>query len=188
MIVNFLTPRLGDAHPNNHLLADYFTGWFIHNQFSVLVAKDVSFAQYEQKFQQELLNQYYPDGGNFEHAMHYHEHGSEMVMIFCLLSDKSNIEQVVLKRIKRIMQFQLKLMSDENCAWELGDTTEDTLLPLDNSTGWSLGTLKQVYQHYFGKGVELTNRQVLTHKAFWLLNCQAKLTENRIEKRSKYTS
>ena len=181
--INFLAPRLGDAHPNNHMLADYFSGWFINHQFAPLIPANRDFSHYEVQFHKELLKQFYPDGGNFEHAMHYHEHGTEMVTIYCLLKPKEQIPTEVSERIERMMNFQVSLMDQQGRAWELGDTTEDTLLPLDSTTGWSLLTIQQVHQQYFGLKQKDKRIEPITHKAFWLLD-RDKYSSNELVKNS----
>lgn len=166
--VAYLAPRLGHAHPNNHLLADYFVGWLINATFPELIPSEYDFSQYELLWQKELLRQFYPDGGCFEHAVHYHEHGCEMALIYRLMSDEKSRPNSVNDRISEMIKYQIRLNGFHQKPWPLGDTTEDTLLPLDHTTGWSSALLGAVHQRVYQN--QSQNKLGKTdNKAFWLL-------------------
>ena len=164
----FLVPRIGKSHPNNHLLADYFAGWLLNQWFPELIPETADFSHYEEKWQQELLRQFYPDGGCFEHAIHYHEHGCEMAIMYRLTTSQPLPEEVE-ARIKSMLQFQVKLNGPHCKPWPLGDTTEDTLLPLDITTGWSPRTIQHIYNDLYPESPPSIHDDQSDYKAFWLL-------------------
>lgn len=167
--IAFLAPRLGKAHPNNHLLADYFIGWFIYHSFPELIPELYDFSHYEVLWQQQLLRQFYRDGGCFEHALHYHEHGCEMAIIYCLLSKEADMPLAVRTRIAAMLAFQVKLNGVSCQPWPLGDTTEDSLLPLDQTLGWSCVSIVQVFNCFYPQSADAATTHAGTLKSFWLL-------------------
>jgi hypothetical protein len=170
--VLYLGPNLGNSHPNNHLLADYFVGWLLQHMFPELIPETMDFSGYEDKWQAELQQQFYLDGGSFEHAVHYHEHGCELLMIYRLLAPPDTVSLDLDQHIGRILRFQASLNGPLCRPWALGDTTEDTLLPLDASFGWSSQAILAVHnQLYPGQALPFPDAK-LDQKAFWLLSGQ----------------
>lgn len=164
----YLAPILGNAHSNNHLLADYFVGWLIYTSFPELIPSEYDFSIYEKLWQEELLKQFYEDGGCFEHSMHYHEHGCEMALIYRLMCDEVKLPEVVNHRIKNMLLFQNSLNGFYNKPWALGDTTEDTLIPLDETMGWSSATFINAAQYFYDNNSH-TSGQVFDHKSIFLM-------------------
>ena len=182
--VLYLGPNLGNSHPNNHLLADYFVGWLLQYMFPELIPETMDFSAYEEKWQAELRQQFYLDGGSFEHAVHYHEHGCELLMIYRLLADPTAISIDLDQHIGRILRFQARLNGPLCRPWALGDTTEDTLLPLDATFGWSSQAILAVHNHlYPGKALPFPAAQ-LDQKAFWLLSGQQPGVVKAVKERS----
>lgn len=168
--VNYLGPNLGHSHPNNHLLADYFVGWLLHYMFPDLLPETMDFSGYEEKWQEQLRQQFYPDGGSFEHAMHYHEHGCELLIIYRLLVDPCTISSDLDRHIGCILRFQARLNGPMCRPWAIGDTTEDTLLPLDATFGWSSQAVLAVHNHLYPAQALPFATDGLDQKAFWLLS------------------
>lgn len=182
--VLYLGPNLGNSHPNNHLLADYFVGWLLQYMFPELIPRTMDFSGYEDKWQAELKQQFYPDGGSFEHAIHYHEHGCELLLIYRLLADPEAVSLDLDQHIGRILRFQASLNGPLCRPWALGDTTEDTLLPLDASVGWSSQAILAVHNHlYPGQALPFPDAK-LDQKAFWLLSGQQIPVVKAVKERS----
>ncbi len=167
--VAYLAPRIGHAHPNNHLLADYFIGWLIYDTFPDLIPAGYDFSKYEQQWQHQLLRQFYPDGGCFEHAVHYHEHGCEMAIIYRLICNEEMLPREVDLRIKSMFEFQICLNGYYDNPWPLGDVTEDTLLPLDDSFGWSSAVIRAVHNKFYNCSSEKLLSDKFDAKSYWLL-------------------
>ena len=166
--VLYLAPRLGRSHPNNHLLADYFGGWLIQYFFPETIPAGYAFDDYQRLWDEELLRQFYPDGGSFEHAIHYQEHGCEFAMLYALHVAADGMAPQVHERIGNMLKFQARLAGPGCRPWELGDTTEDTLLPLDDSFGWSSAAIARVHDAlYPASALGYCADDDL--KAFWLL-------------------
>lgn len=165
----FLSRGLGKAHPNNHLLADFFGAWLLQHLFPELVPATQDFAGYEERWHRELLRQFYPDGGSFEHAVHYQEHGCEMALVYLLARGPESIPEDVLQRIGNMLRFGAVISGAQSRPWELGDTTEDTLLPLDDTCGWSQGLIAAVLRRHFAHAASITPPPAFDQKAWWLL-------------------
>lgn len=147
--IRFLQKRLGKSHPNNHLLADYFAGWFILFYFPDLV-EEQEFGVYESMWISELKRQYYCDGGNFEHSVHYHGFGCEMAAIYLVAKRQSGqpIDIEVEGLIKRMLKMQLCLAGDTDRPWQIGDTTEDSLFPIPSVVN-STAVFSAINIHFF---------------------------------------
>jgi hypothetical protein len=184
--IAYLAPRLGKAHPNNHLLADYFIGWFIEKTFPAMIPKGYDFSPYESLWQQQVLRQYYCDGGCFEHSMHYHEHGCEMALIYCLLSVEKNLPAALRVRIKAMLAFGLQLNGVFCRPWSLGDTTEDCLLPLGAETGCNGAALLQVFNHLYPESAQPAGSQTPNLKSFWLLGGHNQIIPNTSEQDNEH--
>lgn len=157
--IRFLKSRLGKSHPNNHLLADYFAGWFISFFYPEFVEAD-DFSGYESKWIAELKRQFYSDGGNFEHSLHYHELGCEMAVIYILAKQvrEQSVAPEIESFVEKMLAFQASLTGSENKSWPIGDTTEDPLFPLASVRGGSLGLLVSIHQKLFQRrGSELSD-------------------------------
>ena len=182
--VLYLGPNLGNSHPNNHLLADYFVGWLLQYMFPELIPETMDFSAYEEKWQAELRQQFYLDGGSFEHAVHYHEHGCELLLIYRLLADPTAISIDLDQHIGRILRFQARLNGPLCLPWALGDTTEDTLLPLDTSFGWSSQAILAAHNHlYPGQALPFSAAQ-FDQKGFWLLAGQQPDSVRAVDEKS----
>ena len=168
--IGFLEPRLGQSAPNNHLLADWFAGWYLQQVFPEFLAQPE--VDYESRWRDELLRQTYPDGGSFEHSAHYHEFACEMGSAYLLLCRRGvkmpNPE--VNERVEALLRFQAALTGPEAVPLAIGNGIEDTLFPLDPGEGWCPGSLRELYRALFRPEVSpssLDNISVV--RAFWLL-------------------
>lgn len=169
--VKFLQDRLGTSHPNNHLLADYFGGWFISFLYGELCSSSYE-NDYEELFISEVKRQFYDDGGHFEHSMHYHELCCQMFSMYLLLKKKHMIKipEDVWMLGEKILSFQIKLAGSSCKVWSIGDTTEDSLMALDPEEGWSIVAHRQVYRYLYDanlSGLAIENKNILS--GFWLL-------------------
>ena len=170
--IAFLGPRLGDSYGNNHLLMDYFASWFI-SAFYPELADGVDVSDCEARFVAELQRQFYDDGGNFEHSVHYHELGCEAAVFYCLYKRRNGEtpDPAAEKLVGRMLAFQVAVAGLEGRPWSIGDTTEDPLMPLAPGDGWSAGALREIDRSLFRpeqSGAPASDATRL--KAFWLLS------------------
>ena len=168
--IGFLEPRLGQSTPNNHLLADWFAGWYLQQVFPEFLEQ--SEVDYESRWCDELLRQTYPDGGSFEHSVHYHEFACEMGVAYLLLCRRGGKvpNPEVKERVEALLHFQAALAGSEAIPLPIGNGIEDTLFPLDTGEGWCPGSLRELYRALFRPEVSpspLDNISVV--RAFWLL-------------------
>lgn len=183
--IRFLGPRLGNSHKNNHLLADYFIGWFINIYYSEY-SGNYDFSQYEGMFLKELRRQFYSDGGSFEHSIHYHELGCEMAITYLIVKRVNDmpIELSSESLIGKMLAFQSTLAGTENRSWLLGDTTEDPLIPLDLGNNCTTIALKEIFRKYFNPGFPGQHSdKISSHKAFWLLG--GDMTKSIVSRKTK---
>ncbi len=169
--IKFLQDRLGTSHPNNHLLADYFGGWFISFLYDGLCSSSDD-KDYEELFISEVKRQFYDDGGHFEHSMHYHELCCQMFSMYLLLKKKHMIEipNDIWRLGEKILSFQVKLAGSSCKVWSIGDTTEDSLMALDPEEGWSIVAHRQIYRYLYEANLSelaIENKNILS--GFWLL-------------------
>lgn len=173
--IRFLQNRLGKSHPNNHLLADYFAGWFIIFFFPDLV-DEKEFGVYESMWLSELKRQYYSDGGNFEHSVHYHEFGCEMAAIYLVAKRQAGqpIDDEVEGLIERMLQMQLCLAGDTDRPWQIGDTTEDSLFPIPSVVD-STAVFSAIYKHFFMNDQFVADDAFINDIHFWLLGDKGRI-------------
>ena len=172
--ITFLIPRLGSSSPNNHLLADYFIGWFIHAFYAELAGTS-DLSRFEDLWCEELCYQFYRDGGNFEHSVHYHELGCEMALFYWLFKRRNNETPPLPleSRIRNMLAFQLSLAGGTTQPWSIGDATEDSLLPLAPGSSWSTGAFLALDKALFRpQRTGPIPDDVTGIKAFWMLNGQ----------------
>ena len=122
-------------YPNNHLLADWFAGWYIQQLVPEFLAHPEH--DYEQLFRAEFLRQTYADGGNFEHSAHYHEFACEMGVAYLLLCRQQgrHPDAGIEIRIDRLLALQSALTGPHCHPLAYGNAVEDTLFPLDVNEG-----------------------------------------------------
>lgn len=168
--IRFLEPLLGQSAPNNHLLADYFAGWYLRTVFPEFL--NSAGVGEEQRWCDELLGQTYPDGGSFEHSSHYHEFACEMGAAYLLLSKRNGTtpEPYIRKRIRALLEYQCALTGPEACPLPIGNAIEDTLFPLDPGEAWCSGSLREIYRALFQPGLSpAPPEDASIIRAFWLL-------------------
>ena len=168
--VQYLEPGLGDAVPNNHLLADLFAHWYLATVLGDLLNADAPDA--ERRWCDELLAQTYADGGNFEHSSHYHEFACEMsaaYIILCRQNDRQP-DDAVLQRTRALLAYQCVLTGPEAMPVAIGNAVEDTLFPLDIGESWCSGALREIYRGLFDDELNAAPvDDVSIVRAFWLL-------------------
>jgi len=168
--VTFLVPRLGRSVPNNHLLADRFAGWLIARCYAHLWAGADPQAL-EAQWLAELERQFFDDGGSFEHSLHYHELGLEMALAYLLLARRAGASppEAAGRRIAHMLRLQVALGDRAGAAFDLGDATDDPLLPLDAGHGRGGGAWREIYRILVDGPVLLSVHDATgAERAFWL--------------------
>jgi len=170
--IHFLWPRLGKSYGNNHLLADYFAGWFIGKMFPEFVPRGGVARQYEDLWLNELNKQTCSDGWSFEHCTHYHEFACDMALIYLLLSRANHwpIAKNVENRINAMLRVQSELGGESGSAIQLGDATEENFLPLGVHEGHGPALYREAYRSLFDPSLAPADpEQPAVEAAWWLL-------------------
>ncbi len=170
--IAFLHGRLGDAVANNHLLIDYFGGWFVEFVLPDLVDVDV-WGEFEAPWLREWERQVYDDGSGFEASSHYHEIASEVSAIYVLLKKKAGetLRQEDSTRLEKMLRFQTVLAGETGKPISLGNATEDSMFPFCGEPGRSPGGLREIYRGLYDAGVPVAPRwDFSVESAYWLLD------------------
>lgn len=170
--IDFLFPRLGTGHPNNHLLVERFAAWYFAVVFPRMIPAGGDLDELERRFVEELLRQTYPDGGGFEHSLHYHEFGCEMAAAYLLLCRRAgrSAPPAVSQRVRRMLEFQVELAGPGCVTLGYGNATEDPLFPLDSEEGYATAGLREMYRSLFRPDLSPAARSTPSiERAFWLL-------------------
>lgn len=170
--IQYLGPRLGSSFPNNHLLADHFAGWFVGLIWPEFIGHEDWVMLYEPKWLRELERQILPDGTSFEHSTHYHEFACEMVgaYIFLKRRNEQEVPSCIVKRAKRIFEFQADLAGPGGHTIKVGDATEDPLFPLDGGDGWGTAAWAELHRGLWRSDIPASLRDnPAVERAFWLL-------------------
>lgn len=170
--IEFLLPRLGESAPNNHLLADRFAAWYIRLQYPEFVPGPSDLDACETVWLAELDRQVYADGTGFEHSLHYHEFGCEMVAAYALLCRRNAhpIPSGTLETMERMLGFQAGLAGPNTVTLAFGDATEDPLFALDPGEGWATAGLRELYRAMFDPALSpAPPTHASVERAFWLL-------------------
>lgn len=170
--VEYLTPRLGTSYPNNHLLVDQFSRWYISLWLPEFCSADER-SNSENIWLGELNRQTLADGTGFEHSIHYHEFGCEMAVAYYLLSirNQQEISPEYRRRLEQMLSFQADIVGPYGLAPAIGNTTEDPLFPLDASEGWASAAWWLIHRELFdAKRAPLADiDQLCVERAIWLL-------------------
>lgn len=169
--VEYLLPRLGKAHPNNHLLADRFADWYIATLYPELRAP-ANLAALEETWTRELLRQTYDDGGSFEHSVHYHALAVEMACAYLLLARANGRSPAgaVASRIGSMLRLQADLCGPDGNAPDIGDRTDDPLFPLDDGSGGESAALREICRALYAPDLApVAAGHPGVERAFWLL-------------------
>lgn len=167
-----LADEIGDSYPNNHLLADGFIGWFCGTMYPEFPSAAKVRQSSERIFLRELERQFYDDGTNFEHSVHYHEMGCEMTVAYVLLCHRNGIEPPgnIVALLQKMLSFQAALTGPESIIMPVGDTTEDPLFPLDCNRCWAPGAMREFYRALFDSNIPAAPLEDPTvERAYWLL-------------------
>ncbi|WP_193369761.1 heparinase II/III domain-containing protein [Pelagibius marinus] len=170
-----LAPRLGEAAPNNHRLADSFAAWLLSVCYPELVPGPETPETpdtLEQAWHAELARQFQEDGTNFEQSLHYHELGCELALAYLVIALRRGKPPPapVLKMIARMLRFQAALADRNGNGFALGDTTDDPLLPLDAGSSWARGAWRILYRELFDRSFQETAETAAgAERAHWLL-------------------
>lgn len=180
--IRFLMPRLGKSYANNHLLADYFAGWFIGKIFPEFAGNNIQQVDYERLWIDELQRQTYEDGWSFEHSIHYHEFACDMGLCYLLLSRKNgwSISALVEQRVEKMLQLQVAIASASGKPVRLGDCIEENFFPLGVHEGLGPRLYREVYRALFDSSIapaELSSPDV--EVAYWLLGGLPEASESQ---------
>lgn len=182
----FLRTRLGQSVANNHLLIDYFGGWFVEFVLADLIKLD-NWGSYEDRWLSEWHRQVYDDGAGFEHATHYHELVCEMTAIYVILKQRGLhiVQDSAISRLRHMLKFQLSLTGPNGLPFHLGNATEDPMFPFCETPGWVPGALRELYRSLFDSSViGACVHDSSVEKAYWLLDGKLAL-ESASEKTEK---
>ena len=169
--IDYLMPRLGRSFQNNHLLVDYFAGWYICHVFPEFVKDPGQAAVYESKWIGELMRQTLDDGTGFEQSVHYHEFGCEMAVAYMFLKQRrgEQIPDKVRTRIEYMLKFQSDLAGPHLMPPAIGNATEDPLFPLYSPAGSAAGAWRCLYHNLFaGEGGIGSKRDHSVEWAYWI--------------------
>jgi hypothetical protein len=149
--IAFLQPRLGHSYPNNHLLLDRFAAWYIALLLPEWLSSDARVEHAEKAWLEELVRQTYDDGGSVEHCAHYHGLATEMAAAYLLLSQANEraISPAIRKRIRRMLDLQSALCGTDGNAAQIGDSSDDSLFPLDGAAGGNAAALREIGRAIF---------------------------------------
>ncbi|MGH8596921.1 MAG: heparinase II/III family protein, partial [Gammaproteobacteria bacterium] len=167
----FLTPRLGNATPNNHLLADYFAGWLLGCVFPELIVGGVNPAQYEERWLKELARQTYADGWTFEHSGHYHEFACMMGATYILLcrANQRAPNAWALEQIRTMLRLHASAAGREGVPLTTGNAIDDLLFALGGERSSSAGVIYSLYRELFApQAPPLASGQLGQETVMWL--------------------
>ncbi len=168
----FLLRTMGQEFPNNHLLADWFIGWYIEFLFPEFLAPGESERDHENGWLVELERQIHTDGSSFEHSVHYHEFATELVCAYLLLQRRNGLKVAdwVQDRAHRMLRLQADIHGNQGEPLALGDTTEDPVFPLDVGGAWSIGGNRELLRALFEPDLApAPPGDPSVERAFWLL-------------------
>jgi len=170
--IQFLSLRLGKSYGNNHLLADYFAGWFICKLFPEFANVGYQEQDFEQLWIDELFRQTYEDGCSFEQSTHYHEFACDMGLSYLLLNRCNGwkTSAVVEERIKKMLLLQAEIGGNLGAPLRLGDCIEENFFPLGVHEGLGPSLYREVYRGLFDPklaAADISRPEV--ECAYWLL-------------------
>lgn len=169
---DYLKDTIGHSYPNNHLLADGFAGWFCGTLYPELPGAAQARRDGEAILVREVERQFLADGSSFEHSIHYHELGCEMLAAYVLLSRRNGVEPArgTVEQLRKMLAFQAATGGDEAVPLAVGDTTEDPLFPLDAEHGWAAGGMRELYRALFDPSIApAPAADTAVERAYWLL-------------------
>jgi hypothetical protein len=173
--IEYLRPRLGKSYPNNHLLVDRFTDWFIACVYPGVRDAGLDVLTVESAWLEELEQQTYEDGGGFEHSVHYHAVATEMATTYLVLKRAfgAPVASSALERIARMLRFQADLCGPDGAVAAIGDGTDDRLIGVDAGRGPLAAAFREAYRALFDPGLPACDRGLPAIEwAFWLLGGQ----------------
>jgi hypothetical protein len=130
--IEFLTPRLGDSYPNNHLLVDRFAAWYIAACHPEFFRHSTPISELENAWLDELNNQTYEDGGYFEPSVHYHILITEAAVAYYILSIRQgrSVPDWFTARLERMLGLHADLADADGAEPQFGSCIEDPLFAL----------------------------------------------------------
>ena len=170
--IEFVWPRLGQSHPNNHLLLDRFAAWYIALRFEELLPVPANLATLADAWCAELACQTYDDGGGFEHSTHYHGVAAEMGAAYLLLAEANGHEVPVATRarVERMLKLQAALSGPDGHAPTFGNSSDDALFPLDGSQNRNAAALRELHRGLFAAHESgLNAAHPARERAYWML-------------------
>ncbi len=166
--IHYILPQLGNSVSNNHLLIDFFTGWYLQYLYPSLVNSSLS-EDYEKKWEYEFKNQIYSDGANFEHSSHYHKIICEMAVAYYSLCrlNKKIVPSWFEQRLEQSLLYQIYLSSITGDMIALGDSNDDTLFPLSLFDHLYISSFRAIYRELFNNDIELEKKPDTTF-SYWM--------------------
>lgn len=170
--IRFLTSRIGNAYANNHLLGDFFIGWFVGFIWPELATADALPANCEARFLEEMERQILPDGTSFEHSTHYHEFACEMLASYVLLQrcNGRDVSSTVRSKLRRMLKFQIDVAGPAATCLGLGDATEETFIALGAPGQPGPAAWHEIYRALYDSQVPAPRAGTLNlEPAYWML-------------------
>lgn len=168
----FVYARLGTSVPNNHLLADGFLMAYLGLLYPEFRDAEQWKRDGDALFLRELQRQVYEDGTSFEHSVHYHELVCEMVTGYVLLARRNGIAIApwVEQRHRRMLEFQAALGGPEARTFDIGDTVEGHLFPLDAFDGVGAAVHREILRALYDPAFPPSRADAPgLERAHWLL-------------------
>lgn len=169
--VRFLESRIGSSYPNNHLLIDYFAGWYLQMLVPEFFSTGPSHAEREHLWITELKRQTLEDGGSFEHSIHYHEFSCEAAVAYAVLMrrNQQEIPSDVAQRIRSMLRFQAAVGANSTHTPMLGNATEDPLFPLGDLEKSAAPAWALILEMLFGERTPIAwHATTAWERAYWL--------------------
>ncbi len=168
----YLEQVTGTAYPNNHLLLEYFAGWYASLLFPTFFQGAEAFRRRcREGLDQQIVRQICADGSGFEQASHYSEMATEAVVAYSLLAARNGLRLApeISERLRAAIDFQAAAIAGPGASLHLGNATEDPLFPLDPGDSWMGAGWQLLARELLGEPVTVTGEATGLERAFWLL-------------------
>ncbi len=169
--ISYLMPRLGSSYANNHLLVDWFCGWYLTALFPGLIAPRFREIDYEKHWLDELTAQTLEDGTGFEQSIHYHEFSCEMASAYLLIKKRSkeSVKSQINSRIRNMLQFQADISGRRGMGPGIGNGTEDPLFPVYTGARPLGAAWREIQRFLFCSDISSSEDCPELEYVFWML-------------------